>query len=101
MAATFPSSDLDRPVQRTDHARWPDWAREPLLHFVLIGVVLFALDHLVVSGKDDPHKIVVTRAIDTQAREAFKNARGRDPDAKELQAVRQVWLDNEVLYREG
>ena len=31
----------------------------------------------------------------------FKAARGRDPDAKELTALRQVWLDNEVLYREG
>ena len=31
----------------------------------------------------------------------FKAARGRDPNADELQALRQRWLDNEVLYREG
>ena len=35
------------------------------------------------------------------ARQVFKTARGRDPDASELAALRQVWLDNEVLYREG
>src|SRR5262249_19792132 len=101
MAATFPTSDLDHSVQRSERARWPSWTREPLLHFVLIGAVLFAVDHFIVAGKDDPPTTVVTPALGTQARETFRNARGRDPDAKELQAVRQVWLDNEVLYREG
>ncbi len=36
-----------------------------------------------------------------QARTAFRANRGREPDAKELAALRQVWIDNEVLYREG
>ena len=31
----------------------------------------------------------------------FKAARGREPNKDELYALRQVWLDNEVLYREG
>ncbi len=39
--------------------------------------------------------------VDSEAIETFKAARGRDPDAKELDALRRVWLDNEVLYREG
>ena len=77
------------------------WLREPLLHFVVIGGLLFAVDHLISGRADDPRTITVDAAVDSQARQVFKAARGRDPDAKELTALRQVWLDNEVLYREG
>jgi hypothetical protein len=81
--------------------RLPAWAREPLLHFVLIGAALFAADHVLVARRDDPRSIVVGPQVDQQAREVFSAARGRAPNAEELKALRQVWLDNEVLYREG
>ncbi len=77
------------------------WLREPLLHFLLLGGVLFGLDHYLTTRTDDPRTIVVGAAVDAEAKQVFKGARGRDPDAKELAALRQVWLDNEVLYREG
>jgi hypothetical protein len=77
------------------------WLREPLLHFLLLGGLLFGTDHVLVGRRDDPRVIVVDAEVDAQARQTFKGARGRDPDAKELAALRQVWLDNEVLYREG
>jgi len=79
----------------------PAWLREPLLHFVLLGVLLFALDRWIDTGRDDPHAIVVGAAVDREARELFKASRGRDPDPQELAALRRAWLDNEVLYREG
>lgn len=79
----------------------PGWLKEPLLHFVVLGALLFAVDQAVVGRADDPLHIVVTPAVDTEARTLFRNARGREPDAAELKALRQVWLDNEVLYREG
>ena len=75
--------------------------REPLLHFVLIGATLFAVDHVLVSRSDDPRTIVMGAAVDKEARETFRAARGREPNAEELKALRQVWLDNEVLFREG
>jgi hypothetical protein len=80
---------------------WGRWAREPLLHFVLIGGLVFAIDHVLVGRADDPNTIVVSGAVDQEARQVFKVSRGRDPDANELAALRRVWLDNEVLYREG
>lgn len=79
----------------------PGWLREPLLHFLLLGGVLFGLDHLLSSRADDPMRIVVGPEVDAEARQVFGASRGRAPDAKELQALRQVWLDNEILYREG
>lgn len=75
--------------------------REPLLHFVILGTVLFAIDHFLVASKSDPHTIVVDASVDTEAKQLFKGSRGRDPNADELKALRQAWLDNEVLYREG
>ena len=78
-----------------------EWLREPLLHFVLLGGLLFALDHFIAGQADDPRTIVRSAEVDSEARQVFKAARGQDPNAQELQALRRVWLDNEVLYREG
>ena len=81
--------------------RWPTWTREPLLHFILLGTLLFGIDHMLVGRRDDPRTIVVGPEVDAQARQLFKASGGRDPNADELKALRERWLDNEVLYREG
>jgi hypothetical protein len=86
------------PPRRT---RLPAWLREPLVHFILLGGLLFAVDHVLVKRADDPHTIVVGPEVDNDARALFKASRGRDPEAEELEALRRIWLDNEVLYREG
>jgi hypothetical protein len=80
---------------------WPLWLREPLLHFVVVGGVLFGIDHHLRAQVDDPHTIVVGAEVDKEARQVFSASRGREPNAQELEALRRVWLDNEVLYREG
>lgn len=98
MAAT-----LDHPAanQPTAPARTRAWLREPLLHFVVLGALLFALDALLSERAEDPRTIRVTPAVDQEARTLFKSARGREPNADELRALRERWIDNEVLYREG
>jgi hypothetical protein len=80
---------------------WPGWMREPLLHFLVLGGLLFAVDHMIAGRVDDPRTIMVDAAVDNQARQVFKASRSREPNADELYALRRVWLDNEVLYREG
>jgi len=79
----------------------PGWLREPLLHFVALGALLFAADHVLFTRADDPRTIVVGAEVDKEARDLFKASRGQDPTPEQLAALRQVWLDNEVLYREG
>ena len=79
----------------------PTWLREPLLHFVVLGALLFGVDHCSPAARDDPRTIVVDAEVDAKAMQVFKDARGRDPNEEELYALRRVWLDNEVLYREG
>jgi len=80
---------------------WSRWLREPLLHFVVLGGLLFAVDRIAISRADDPRTIVVGGEVNREAIEAFRSARGREPNPQELTALRRVWLDNEVLYRYG
>lgn len=94
------STSLEHPTFSAAAAR-PGWLREPLLHFLLLGGLLFGIDHYLIGQADDPNTIVVGAQVDAEARQVFKATRGRDPNAQELAALRRVWLDNEVLYREG
>jgi hypothetical protein len=82
-------------------ANLPAWMREPLLHFIVLGTILFAVDSLIAARTDDPHTITVDATVDQRERDLFKEVNGRDPSADELYAVRREWLDDEVLYREG
>jgi PPIC-type PPIASE domain len=97
--ASLSNSGLESNVKR--HYSLPGWAREPLLHFVVLGGLLFTVDSVIVGRADDPHTIVVGAEVDREAVELFKQSRGREPNEAELSALHRVWLDNEVLYREG
>jgi parvulin-like peptidyl-prolyl cis-trans isomerase-like protein len=101
MSSPFSSSALPGLTATERSGRALKWLREPLLHFVLLGGLLFAIDHVVAARAYDPRTIVIDRDVDRQGREVFQAARGREPNEDELHALRRVWLDNEVLYREG
>ena len=75
--------------------------REPLIHFLLLGGLIFAADAIVFQRQDDPRVIAVGPEVDVEARTLFKTSLGREPSAAELKQLRQRWVDNEVLYREG
>ena len=79
----------------------PHWMREPLLHFLVLGAVLFAVDYFFAGRTDDPSVIVVDGSVDREALRIFEEQKGRKPSEDELFALRRIWLDNEVLYREG
>ena len=97
---SLPAS-FDAAVPARRFRNGPAWLREPLLHFLVLGAALFALDHAFVTRADDPHLIVIDAAADDEARQVFRAARGHDPDRTEMAALRGLWLNNEVLYREG
>lgn len=98
-AIDLPASEVAVPPRSP--RSWPNFLREPLLHFVILGGLLFGLDHVLVSRAEDPHQITVGAEVDSEAIETFEVARGHKPNAQELEALHRVWLDNEVLYREG
>ena len=77
------------------------WLREPLLHFLIFGAALFALDQALLAQRGDERVILLNAAADQELRQLFSEDRGREPTAEELEILRQRWFDNELLYREG
>ncbi|WP_150047532.1 peptidyl-prolyl cis-trans isomerase [Methylomonas rhizoryzae] len=98
IADSKPATDSARPEATL---RTPGWLREPLLHFLLLGGALFGIDHYVVGLRDDPDTIVITTEVDDEIEGVFETASGREPSPQEMTSLQQIWLDNEVLYREG
>src|SRR5262245_57610604 len=101
MSSVAPLSEASNPSETRQRFVIPTWLREPLVHFAVLGGLLFAVDHYLFSKAGDPHTIVISPDVDKQAIDVFRQARGREPNADELFALRRVWLDNEVLFREG
>jgi len=65
MSTTLPTSSIKSRTLSLSHIRLPSWLREPLFHFVVLGGVLFAVDHFIVGRADDPRTIVVDAGVDS------------------------------------
>jgi hypothetical protein len=74
--------------------------REPLLHFVLIGAVLFAATALR-QHKTDESEIRISAGEVAQLAAFWESQSQRKPSAKELQALIDERIDEEVLAREA
>ncbi len=72
--------------------------REPTLHFLLLGAVLFLAHRLMVG---DPRVIVVTPGLRADLERQFRDQIGRRPTAQELAAALAAWKRDEALYREA
>lgn len=75
-------------------------AREPLLHFLLAGGLLFGADRLV-RGDGQKHEIVVSAVVKKTLEEDFTRGQGRPPTEAELTKEIDRWVDEEMMYRSG
>lgn len=75
--------------------------REPLLHFLLIGLGLFILYGRVSPGDSDSQRIVVSQGqVDDMVRQ-YQSAWNRPPSPTELSGLIDTFVRDEILYREG
>lgn len=77
--------------------------REPLVHFVLLGALLFGL-YGVLGGAESASpggEIVVTEGRIRNLGDTFTRTWQRPPTADELNGLIEDYLREEVLYREG
>ena len=74
---------------------------EPLVHFIVLGGLLFGLDAALSRFRDDGKTIVVGESVKNEARDIFRGGMGRDPALADMKIMVDRWVDNEVLYREG
>ncbi|MUV15733.1 peptidyl-prolyl cis-trans isomerase [Noviluteimonas gilva] len=80
----------------------PRLLREPLLHFLAIGALLFALDAWVNgAGASDPSAIIVDQAQANALAVQFERTWQRPPTQAELRQSIDAWIEDELLYREG
>ncbi|MBW2395821.1 MAG: peptidyl-prolyl cis-trans isomerase [Deltaproteobacteria bacterium] len=75
---------------------------EPLLHFLMLGALLFGLYGLV-GGDEAPveRRIVVSQHRLRQIATTFERTWMRSPTTAELSGLVDDWVMEEILYREG
>ena len=78
------------------------WLREPLLHFLLIGALLFVIYGLQNDGISDQSKrIVFTQADIDRLSLLWEKQRQRTPTQDELKGLIEQQIREQVLYREA
>jgi PPIC-type PPIASE domain len=75
--------------------------REPLLHFVLLGALIFGVDALLHPPPKDDKVITVTKAMRQSFIDNFDEDKSRVPSDAELEKMIESWVASEILYREG
>ena len=82
-------------------AAWRLLRREPLVHFFLLGGLIFAADAVLHPPDRNERVITVTRAMRQAMSENFDEDRERKATPAELDAMVENWVASEILYREG
>ena len=75
--------------------------REPLLHFVLLGALIFGVDAVLHPPPKDDKVITVTKAMRQSFIDNFDEDKSRVPSDAELEKMIESWVASEILYREG
>ncbi|MGB0132441.1 peptidyl-prolyl cis-trans isomerase [Dokdonella sp.] len=75
--------------------------REPLVHFLILGALLFVLYNSLDKGPGAPDEIFVSRGQVASLQSQFSKVWQREPNASELQALVDSWVREEALYRQG
>ncbi len=75
--------------------------REPLLHFVVLGALIFAADAALHPPSRDDKVIVVTKALRQSFIDNFDEDKESAPTDAQLEKMIDSWVGSEILYREG
>jgi hypothetical protein len=75
--------------------------REPLLHFMLIGSLIFAVHAIATPSVSKERLIEVTPDVRRTIVDLYKTKNEREPIAEELSHLVDAWVLNEVTYREA
>jgi hypothetical protein len=79
------------------------WHKEPLVHFLIIGALIFVLFSIVNKDEDNvsTNKIVVSTADLERLRDSWSAKWNRPPTETELQGLVESYIREEVYYREA
>jgi hypothetical protein len=74
---------------------------EPMLHFLLIGIALFAAYQWKAPVDSAGRRIVITQGVVDDLVTQHVAAKGREPSSTELNHLIESYVRDEILYREG
>ena len=80
------------------------WLKEPLLHFALIGALIFGVSAWRTPRTESAaseNRIAVTAGVVERLRAGYERQFGQVPDETELRGLVTAYLREEVLYREA
>lgn len=75
--------------------------REPLVHFLAIGLFLFGLYALVAPPDTGGARIVISANVIADLKASHEKLWGRPPTEAELRGLIEARVNDEILYREG
>lgn len=75
--------------------------QEPLLHFAVIGALLFAIDGRWGSAPAHERRLEVSQDQRSALAADWERTQKRPPSEVELDEAVQRWVEDEILYREG
>lgn len=75
--------------------------REPLLHFVVLGGLVFAAGRALSTDEAQADAIVVDDALVERLRAELSQSLGQPPTPAQVDIAIERWIDEELLYREG
>ncbi|MEM1411669.1 MAG: peptidylprolyl isomerase [Pseudomonadota bacterium] len=77
------------------------WLREPLVHFMVLGALIFAAYLVLEPGSGDPDGILLTQGQQEHLISAFTRTWQRPPTRAEFEGLVEDWIREEIAYREG
>ena len=97
-AALFPSTPDPRHPRHSPLGRF---LREPLLHFLLLGALIFAAFKFISTDMNQPGKILITQGRIESLEMAFSRTWRRPPSTSELEGLIRDYIREEVFAREA
>ena len=76
--------------------------REPLVHFLLLGALIFAVNAILhPAARNDSHKIEIGKADVERIRALYAQQWGAPPEAADMPNLLNNYVRSEILFREG
>jgi hypothetical protein len=77
------------------------WIREPMLHFILLGLVVFIANDYLLKQTPEENLIVIDSRVKDDLIQQFQQQKSRAPSSREIDKLVDSWLQSELLYRKG
>ena len=96
-----PADHSQTKLRQTVASRFGALLREPLLHFAVLGGLIFGADAVLHPPAKDDKVITVTKAMRQSFIDNFDEDKERKPTDEDLRKMVEAWVASEILYREG